>query len=461
MRKLKKLQYGGFNQFQSYGNVLQSKYNFNNSMNNMTNSLYGIDNTKTQLGPNSWMTTGNASNGFQSNYFSKDAMGNTTNLNTGQTTYNTGNLNTKASGSGSGNQGGGKGAGGETGSNPMAGFSPFGAIGGAFDSLTSMTGVKIDEDSTYNAEQKTGDMLLQMGGWAALAGGIVKTNSFLNQAMGTNINTMNEKQAKKVGANGWERFGNTAVGFLSNTLLPGTGAFFGKTEDAEKSREVDELRGAYAGTADDIDTAQTMGGKRYIFGKGKTNDFILKSNQRNDLITSLGLATKPRITSAASNARDEMQKEEEIRNGRTFNTVVGKEGLKLLSKDELQRIYSSSKQEGVQTFGEGGKIGIDTSVIPEGALHAHKNNLEEINPELDEVTQKGIPVIVTDSEGEYKQVAEIEKEELVLNRSLTEKIEALWKENTPESMIEAGKLITSELVQNTKDNTEEMLDGND
>lgn len=457
MRKLKKLQYGGFNQFQSYGNVLQSQYNFNNSMNNMTNSLYGIDNTKTQLGPNSWMTAGNSSNGFQSNFFSKDAMGNTTNLNIGQTTYNAGNPNAKTS---SGKDGG-KGAGGQTGSNPLAGMNPFGAIGGAFDSLTAMTGVKTDEDSTYNAEQKTGNMLLQMGGWAALAGGIVKTNSFVNQALGTNINTMNEKQAQKVGANGWERFGNTAVGFLSNTLLPGTGYFFGKTEDAEKSREVDELRGAYAGTADDIDTAQTMGGKRYIFGKGKTNDFILKSNQRNDLITSLGLATKPRITSASSNARDEQQKEEEIRNGRTFNAVVGKEGLKLLSKDELQRIYSSSKQEGVQTFGEGGKIGIDTSVIPEGALHAHKNNLEEINPELDEVTQKGIPVIVTDSEGEYKQVAEIEKEELVLNRSLTEKIEALWKENTPESMIEAGKLITCELVQNTKDNTEEMLDGND
>ena len=57
------------------------------------------------------MTAGNASNGFQSNYFSKDAMGNTTNLNTGQTTYNTGNLNTKASG-GSGKQDDEKGSGG-------------------------------------------------------------------------------------------------------------------------------------------------------------------------------------------------------------------------------------------------------------------------------------------------------------------------------------------------------------
>lgn len=168
-----------------------------------------------------------------------------------------------------------------------------------------------------------------------------------------------------------------------------------------------------------------MGGKRYIFGKDKTDDFIRKQNQRNELITSLGLDMKPRITSAASNARDEMQKEQEIRNGRTFNTVVGKQGLKLLSKEELMRIYSSAKHDEIQTFGEGGKIGIDTSVIPEGALHAHKNNLEDINPELDEVTPKGIPVIVTDSEGEYKQVAEIEKEELVLNKALTEKIEAL------------------------------------
>lgn len=93
------------------------------------------------------------------------------------------------------------GKGGETGGG-FGGMNPFGAIGGAFDSLTAMTGVKTDEDSTYNAEQKTGDMLLQMGGWAALAGGIVKTNSFVNQALGTNVNTMNEKQASKVGANG-------------------------------------------------------------------------------------------------------------------------------------------------------------------------------------------------------------------------------------------------------------------
>ena len=346
-----------------------------------------------------------------------------------------------------------------------SGINMLNAIGSAFAPITEMSGVDIDEDSTYNYEQQVGNMLIQSGNpYAAAAGLWVKGSSFLNQAMGTNVNTMNDKQAKKVGANGWEKFGNTAVGFISNTIAPGTGALFGKTVDSEKSREVDELRGAYAGTADDIDTAQTMGGKRYIFGRNKINDFVLQQNQRNELITATGLKYKPRITSAASNARDEQQKEEDIRNGKTFqnyNMAIGKNGLKLLSKEQLSEIYSHRKKEEVQTFGEGGKIGIDTSVIPEGALHAHKNNLEEINPELDEVTTKGIPVIVTDSEGEYTQVAEIEKEELVLNKSLTEKIEALWKENTPESMIEAGKLITCELIENTKDNTEEMLNGND
>lgn len=355
------------------------------------------------------------------------------------------------------NQTDGGGAGGMLGK----GFNNWGAVGGAIDSIAAMSGVDIDKDSTYNAEQKTGDMLLQMGGWAALAGGVVKTNSFLNQAMGTNVNTMNKKQAEKVGVNGWGRFGNTALGFLSNTLLPGTGALYGKTVDATKSREVDELRGAYAGTADDIDTAQTMGGKRYIFGRDKINNFIEESNRENDILTATGLDVKNRISSVPATSEDyRKQWLKTVSGASTSNMRTGKEGLKLLNKEELLTIYSSKKGD-IQTFGEGGKIGIDTSVIPEGALHAHKNNLEEVNPELDEVTEKGIPVIVTDENGDYQQVAEIEKEELVLTKSLTEKIEALWKENTPESMIEAGKLITHELVQNTADNTEEMLNGDD
>nr|DAE33126.1 MAG TPA: hypothetical protein [virus sp. ctrcb4]DAR12779.1 MAG TPA: hypothetical protein [Crassvirales sp.] len=51
------------------------------------------------------------------------------------------------------------------------------------------------------------------------------------------------------------------------------------------------------------------------------------------------------------------------------------------------------------------------NLIPEGALHARKHNLEEVNPELEgQITKKGIPVI-THSEGGVTQTAEIEKNE--------------------------------------------------
>jgi predicted small metal-binding protein len=39
-------------------------------------------------------------------------------------------------------------------------------------------------------------------------------------------------------------------------------------------------------------------------------------------------------------------------------------------------------------------------VIPEGALHAHKHNLEKINEDLKgNITHKGIPVVSVDDEG--------------------------------------------------------------
>ena len=338
-------------------------------------------------------------------------------------------------------------------------------ISAAMSTIAGFSGLTPDEDSSYNLEQSIGNTLVQSRNpYAAVAGLWVKGSSMLNQALGTNTNTLNKKQGDTVGVGGLGRLGNNALGFLANTVAPGVGGLIKKTNDAYKSQEVDELRGAYAGSADFIDTMNSMGGKRYAIGRNKINDNIDQSNQWNNLITSIGLINKPRIQSAQFTSRDFAQQDFNKKYGRTYqdySLAVGKEGLRLLSKEELQRIYFSKKNNTIETFGDGGKIGVDTNVIPEGALHAHKNNLEEVNPELDEVTEKGIPVIVTDENAEYKQVAEIEKEELVLNKSLTDQIEKLWKENTPESMIEAGKLLAVELMENTQDNTEEMLDGND
>ena len=75
-----------------------------------------------------------------------------------------------------------------------------------------------------------------------------------------------------------------------------------------------------------------------------------------------------------------------------------------------------------------------------------------------EITHKGIPVI--DNNGE--QQAEIEKEEIIFSKKVTDKMEELYKKyKSDESSseikdkvaIEMGKIITCELMKNTDDRT--------
>lgn len=83
-------------------------------------------------------------------------------------------------------------------------------------------------------------------------------------------------------------------------------------------------------------------------------------------------------------------------------------------------------QPAIQAFQEGGVIGKDINLLPEGALHKNRNHLEDVNPEIgSKVTEKGIPVIVTDENCNIKQVAEVEKEEIILRSELTKRIEEL------------------------------------
>ena len=104
----------------------------------------------------------------------------------------------------------------------------------------------------------------------------------------------------------------------------------------------------------------------------------------------------------------------------------------------------------------------EPSVIPEGALHAHKHNLD-----LDGITKKGIPVIqnvndevetlaeIQQEGGELQQSAEIEREEIIFSKELTDFIETKRKEwhetNSNEILEEVGKRITKEILFNTDD----------
>lgn len=100
-------------------------------------------------------------------------------------------------------------------------------------------------------------------------------------------------------------------------------------------------------------------------------------------------------------------------------------------------------------FAEGGKV----NVIPDGALHAHKHHLEDISPEYEQVTSKGIPVVTEEEGGKLKQHAEIERNEIIFRLEITKKLEELMKDGSDDAAIEAGKLLAHEIINNTVDNT--------
>ena len=110
----------------------------------------------------------------------------------------------------------------------------------------------------------------------------------------------------------------------------------------------------------------------------------------------------------------------------------------------------------IPEFQNGGSI----NVIPDGALHARKHNMD-----VDGITRKGIPV-VSEKDGELEQQAEIEKEEIIFRLEVTQKLEELEKkfysdestqEEKDECALEAGKLLVNEILYNTQDNTNNLL----
>lgn len=109
------------------------------------------------------------------------------------------------------------------------------------------------------------------------------------------------------------------------------------------------------------------------------------------------------------------------------------------------------------------EVSQEQSVLPNGALHKNKHNLE-----LEHVTHKGVPVITVDGDAEtfndikaqedsITQHAEVEALEVIFSKELTDFIEEKRKEwhesGSNEILEEVGKRVTKELLENTKDTT--------
>lgn len=110
------------------------------------------------------------------------------------------------------------------------------------------------------------------------------------------------------------------------------------------------------------------------------------------------------------------------------------------------------------------EVSEEPNLLPEGELHKNKHDDFDLP-----VTKKGIPVITVENGAEVntivdlqenkediQQHAEIERSEVIFSKELTDYIEEArkkWHDGDDSVLLEVGKRVTKELLQNTQDNT--------
>lgn len=250
--------------------------------------------------------------------------------------------------------------------------------------------------------------------------------------------------------------------FMKLTPMGLVNAFGAKKADTiYKDNETWEQQGsAYGGSMAKVDDALTKSGKKYgaFSGKArrKANAQIAEAKRQQNLVSDINQEAQDAF--AASNYSGIGLRNELALSGGYRNMAVGRNGMKILDAESqwAREVLTKAKirpkeklEEQLPKFAEGGKV----NVIPDGALHAHKHHLEDISPEYEQVTSKGIPVVTEEEGGKLKQHAEIERNEIIFRLEVTKKLEELMKDGSDDAAIEAGKLLAHEIINNTVDNT--------
>lgn len=250
--------------------------------------------------------------------------------------------------------------------------------------------------------------------------------------------------------------------FMKLTPMGLVNAFGAKKADTiYKDNETWEQQGsAYGGSMTKVDDALTKSGKKYgaFSGKArrKANAQIAEAKRQQNLVSDINQEAQDAF--AASNYSGIGLRNELALSGGYRNMAVGRNGMKILDAESqwAREVLNKAKirpkeklEEQPPKFAEGGKV----NVIPDGALHAHKHHLEDISPEYEQVTSKGIPVVTEEEGGKLKQHAEIERNEIIFRLEVTKKLEELMKDGSDDAAIEAGKLLAHEIINNTVDNT--------
>ena len=258
------------------------------------------------------------------------------------------------------------------------------------------------------------------------------------------------------------------IGTLASVALKGLGSLFGAGVKSVKGNTANELVDTSSSYTGEDALASKKFGLLGLRGAKKYAGLVTRRQYNRDLAANVLQEGKDDLL-AANNVQQLQMRDTLSKNGDDWMyTLRAKQGAKIKEVKRLSSLYNKrliSKEplkEGTTIeFKNGGSI----NVIPEGALHARKNNLTEINPELEGITKKGIPVISKEEGGEMIQHAEIERSEIIFNLETTKKLESLREQyNKSEDKaekdnlaIEAGKLLAQQIMENTIDNTGELL----
>ena len=252
----------------------------------------------------------------------------------------------------------------------------------------------------------------------------------------------------KLGAYGDASSGLGLANDIANTLgafIPGVGWIAKKTKEIQKYQDVMASTG-FTGLVNDVNEAAQNAGGRFLAGIGKQNArrdrAYLAQEQAHEVLEDNKLALQ-------NSGNPLYQLKTQVLTSGGYNAMSAKNGAKLYNLQEAKRILSNR----LQSFKQGGAV----NVIPDGALHKNRHHLEDIDEKFEDVTTKGIPVITEAKNGDIIQQAEVEKEEIIFNLEVTKKLEELLEKGTDEAAIEAGKLLTEEILRNTIDNTKKLL----
>ena len=249
--------------------------------------------------------------------------------------------------------------------------------------------------------------------------------------------------------------------FLKLTPIGLINAFGAKKADTivKDNDAFEQVGSSYGGTTDVVDNALEKSGKKYGLlsgrGRNKANQEIARAKLQQSKMGSI--ADEARDAFANQSASLSMINNRNLLNMsggyQQRGSYIGKNGLKFPSAENIKKakktaerikkIKEEVRMEEVAGFKEGGKM----NVIPDGALHAHKHHME-----IEDITPKGIAVVSIE-DGGIVQHAEIERNEIIFTKEVTEELERLYKDGSDEAAIKAGKLIAKQIIENTQDNT--------